>query len=102
MSKNVRVRIAPSPTGKFHLGTARTALFNYLFAKKNKGVFVLRVEDTDKTRSQAIYIKDITEGMKWLGLNLDEGPDKEGKFGPYLQSQRLDHSQNYAYKLLMY
>ena len=100
MSKNVRVRIAPSPTGKFHLGTARTALFNYLFAKKNKGAFILRVEDTDKTRSQDIYIKDITEGMKWLGLNWDEGPETEGKFGPYLQSQRLDSYQEHADKLL--
>ena len=65
-------RFAPSPTGLLHIGGARTALYNYLFAKKNKGIFKLRIEDTDKERSKSIYTEDILENMKWLGLNWDE------------------------------
>ena len=76
----VRVRIAPSPTGFLHIGTARAALFNFLFAKKNKGVFVLRIEDTDKERSKKEYEDDIIEGFKWLGLEWDEGPIVEDQF----------------------
>ena len=75
--QEIRVRIAPSPTGPLHLGTARTALFNYLFAKKNKGKFILRIEDTDIERSDKKYEKDIIENLKWLGLDWDEGPDKD-------------------------
>ncbi len=85
----IRTRIAPSPTGFFHIGTARTALFNYLFAKKNKGSFVVRIEDTDKERSKPEFEKDILDGLRWLGILWDEGPDKEGEYGPYHQSERL-------------
>jgi len=86
----VRVRIAPSPTGRLHLGLARTALFNYLFAKKYQGSFILRIEDTDIKRSKPEYEEDILESLKWLGINWDEGPDIGGGYGPYRQSQRLE------------
>lgn len=95
-----RVRLAPSPTGWFHFGTARTALFNYLFARKNGGKFILRIEDTDKKRSQKIYEEDIINGLKWLGLDWDEGPEREGDFGPYRQSERLDLYEKYLKQLL--
>ena len=91
----VRVRIAPSPTGPLHLGLARTALFNYLFAKKNQGAFVLRIEDTDLERSSPEFEKDITESLKWLGIEWTEGPDIEGDYGPYRQSQRLERYSQY-------
>jgi glutamyl-tRNA synthetase len=88
----VRVRFAPSPTGHLHIGGARTALFNYLFAKKHKGAFILRIEDTDELRSTGESVRSIFESMKWLGLDWDEGamPDGAGKgpFGPYVQSER--------------
>ena len=71
----IRTRIAPSPTGFLHLGTARAALFNYLFAKKNEGSFILRIEDTDLERSDPKYERDIIESLKWLGINWTEGPD---------------------------
>src|SRR3989344_1241094 len=89
----VRVRIAPSPTGNLHVGTARTALFNYLFARKHKGVFVLRIEDTDLERSAPEYERDIIEQLRWLGLSWGEGIDAEGPYAPYRQSQRLDTYQ---------
>ena len=76
--KEVRVRIAPSPTGALHIGTARSALFNYLFAKKNNGKFILRVEDTDLERSELKWTQDIIDGLKWLGIEWDEGPDIGG------------------------
>jgi len=95
-----RVRLAPSPTGWFHVGTARTALFNYLFARKNGGKFILRIEDTDKIRSKKIYEDNIIEGLKWLDLEWDEGPGKEGDFGPYRQSQRLAIYAQYLQQLL--
>jgi len=88
----IRVRIAPAPTGFLHLGTARTALFNWLFARQNKGKFVLRVEDTDRERSQPEFEKDILEGLDWLGLNWDEGP--------YRQSERTAIYEKYIKKLL--
>jgi len=94
------VRIAPSPTGALHIGTARSALFNYLFAKKNKGKFILRIEDTDKERSELLWTQDIIEGLKWLGIEWDEGPDIGGEFGPYKQSQRLDVYKKYLKQLL--
>ncbi len=97
----VRTRIAPSPTGHFHIGSARTALFNYLFSKKHKGSFVLRIEDTDQERSSAEFEKDIMESLKWLGLNWDEGPDTEEKYGPYRQSQRTDIYKKYMEKLIV-
>lgn len=89
MAEEVRVRIAPSPTGKFHLGTARTALFNYLFAKKFDGKFIVRVEDTDMARHDPGSLKDILEGLLWMGLSWDEGPEVGGDYGPYFQHERI-------------
>ena len=96
----VRVRIAPSPTGFLHIGLARAALFNYLFAKKHQGFFVLRIENTDKERSKQEYEKDIMENLKWLGIEWDEGPDIGGSYGPYRQSERMDHYWPYVERLL--
>ena len=96
----VRVRIAPSPSGNLHIGTARTALFNYLFAKKNNGKFVLRIEDTDAERTSQEYVDNIFDSLKALGLNWDEGPDVGGDFGPYTQSQRFDIYPEYVQQLL--
>ena len=96
----VRVRIAPSPSGNLHIGTARTALFNYLFAKKNNGKFILRIEDTDAERTSQAYIDNIFDSLKALGLNWDEGPDVGGDYGPYTQSERFDIYPIYAQKLL--
>lgn len=90
MSPAPRVRFAPSPTGHLHVGGARTALFNWLYARSQNGVFVLRIEDTDQERSTEESYAAILAGMRWLGLDWDEGPDVGGDFGPYLQSQRLD------------
>ncbi len=87
---SVRVRFAPSPTGDLHLGGARTALFNWLFARHNKGTFILRIEDTDKQRSTEQSIKAILDGMNWLGMDWDEGPGVGGGFGPYFQAERID------------
>ncbi len=104
--ENPRVRIAPSPTGFLHIGTARTALFNYLFAKKHRGKFILRIEDTDKERSSKEFEEDIIEGLKWLKISWDEGvspdnPEEEiGDYGPYRQSQRKDIYKKYIKKLL--
>ncbi len=96
----VRTRIAPSPTGYLHLGLARTALFNYLFSKKHEGSFVLRIEDTDLERSSLESEQDIIENLKWLGLEWNEGPDIEGKYGPYRQTQRTDIYRKYIEKLI--
>ncbi|MDO8571622.1 MAG: glutamate--tRNA ligase [bacterium] len=87
---NIRVRMAPSPTGYLHIGTARTALFNFLFARKTGGTFVLRIEDTDLERSDSMFERDILDGLRWLGIQWDEGPDIGGPYGPYRQSERLD------------
>ncbi len=87
---SVRVRFAPSPTGALHPGSARTVLFNYLFAHKLGGTFILRIEDTDQSRYEASSLDSILEGMRWLGLKWDEGPEVGGDFGPYFQSDRLD------------
>jgi len=84
----VRVRFAPSPTGYLHIGGARTALFNWLFARHHAGTLVLRIEDTDLERSTAEMVDGILQGMRWLGLDWDEGPDVGGPFAPYAQSQR--------------
>src|SRR3989338_9058342 len=100
MSNNIRVRIAPSPTGNLHIGTARTALFNYLFAKKMGGKFVLRIEDTDLERSDKKYEKDIFDGLKWLGIDADESPEVGGPYGPYRQSERIETYKRYIEKLL--
>ena len=91
----VRVRFAPSPTGFFHIGSARTALFNWLYAKHTGGQFILRVEDTDKERNTDAALQVLIDGMRWLGLDWDEGPGKEGQFGPYFQSQRSDIYDTY-------
>ena len=90
MPDNVRVRFAPSPSGKLHIGGARTALFNWAFARHHGGKFLLRVEDTDSERSKPEYEEAILEGLRWLGLQWDEGPDVGGDFGPYRQSERFD------------
>lgn len=113
-----RTRFAPSPTGFLHIGSARTALFNYLFAKKNQGSFILRIEDTDIERSKPEYEKDIMDSLNWLGVEWDEGPvadtsalvkasaDKQnqkkhiGDYGPYRQSERTQICQKYLEKLL--
>jgi glutamyl-tRNA synthetase len=97
---SVRVRIAPSPTGFAHLGTASTALYNVLFARKQGGTFVLRVDDTDIERNRPEYEQLIYEGLHWLGLDWDEGPDKGGPDAPYRQSERLDVYKRHAAKLL--
>ena len=96
----VRVRIAPSPTGFLHMGLARTALFNFLFAKSHQGRFILRIEDTDTERSQKEYERDILDNLKWLGIVYDEGPDAGGNFGPYRQSEKLNTYAKYLEKLL--
>jgi len=88
--KKVRVRFAPSPTGQLHVGNARTALFNWLFARQRGGVHVLRIEDTDLERSEPRYETQLLEDLKWLGLDWDEGPDVGGPYGPYRQSDRME------------
>jgi glutamyl-tRNA synthetase len=100
LSPDVRVRIAPSPTGSLHLGTARTALYNYLYAKRHKGKFILRLEDTDDERSEDRYTEDIIAGLKWLGLAWDEGPDVGGPYPPYKQTEKIDHYAKTANQLI--
>ncbi len=100
MQDKVRVRIAPSPSGNLHIGTARTALFNYLYAKKTGGTFVLRIEDTDALRTEQAYVDNIFDSLKALGLNWDEGPDVGGEYGPYTQSKRFDIYPKYAQMLV--
>jgi glutamyl-tRNA synthetase len=100
LSKDVRVRIAPSPTGSLHLGTARTALYNYLYAKRHEGKFILRLEDTDDERSEDRHTEDIVEGLKWLGLMWDEGPDIGGPYPPYKQTEKIDHYARMANQLM--
>ncbi len=100
MNQPVRVRFAPSPTGPLHIGGVRTALFNFLFAKKHKGTFVLRIEDTDQNRYVENAEKYIIDSLNWAGIPFDEGPGKEGKFGPYRQSERKEIYKKYAEKLI--
>lgn len=97
----IRVRFAPSPTGPFHIGGARSALFNWLLAKKSGGTFVLRIEDTDLVRSSRESEENIKEALRWLGLKWDEGIDVGGPYGPYRQTERLDIYKEYAQKLLL-
>jgi glutamyl-tRNA synthetase len=92
----VRVRIAPSPTGYFHVGSARTALFNWLFARHHGGRFIVRIEDTDRKRYNPEAVADSMASLRWLGLDWDEGPEAGGEYGPYFQSERLDLYQHYA------
>ncbi|NBV42606.1 glutamate--tRNA ligase, partial [bacterium] len=84
-----RIRFAPSPTGNLHIGTLRTALFNWIYSKATGATFVLRIEDTDLSRSQPVYETNIMEGLEWLGLTVDEGPTQGGDYGPYRQSERI-------------
>jgi glutamyl-tRNA synthetase len=102
---SVRVRIAPSPTGPLHIGTARTALYNFLFARRMGGTFILRLEDTDEARNSLNYERDILEEMHWLGMEWDEGPEiagqpAKGAFGPYRQMQRIERHREVAAQLL--
>ncbi len=97
---NVRVRFAPSPTGELHVGNVRAALFNWFFARHHGGTFVLRVEDTDRERSTEEGVRSILDGLRWLGLDWDEGPDIGGDYGPYFQSQRLEMHQTECRRLL--
>lgn len=98
--KEVRVRYAPSPTGLQHIGGVRTALFNYLYARSKGGKFILRLEDTDRTRYDEKYVQNLYDTMAWLGLDWDEGGDKGGEYGPYVQSERFALYKEYAQKLI--
>jgi len=97
---NVRVRYAPSPTGYPHVGNIRTALFNWLFARHSGGSFIVRIEDTDVNRKVEGAVEAILDGLKWLGIDWDEGPEVDGKYGPYFQSQRLEYYQKIAQLLV--
>ena len=99
-NKSVRVRFAPSPTGPLHIGGVRTALYNYLFAKKNGGKFILRIEDTDQNRFVPGAEEYIIEAFNWCGIEFDEGVTKGGDYGPYRQSERKDMYRQYADKLI--
>lgn len=100
MSDSVRVRFAPSPTGKLHIGGARTAIYNWAFARANGGTFILRIDDTDPTRSTDENTQIILRAMRWLGLDWDEGPEVGGDFGPYSQTERLNLYKQTAERLL--
>ena len=97
---SVRVRFAPSPTGRLHIGGLRTALYNYLFARKHDGDFVLRIEDTDQARYEPGAEDDIREALAWTGLEYDEGPEEGGDYAPYRQSERAEHYHKYAQALV--
>ncbi len=100
IDRPVRVRIAPSPTGRVHLGNARTALYDFLLARQTGGQFILRIEDTDRRRYVEGAEEELMDGLRWLGLEWDEGPDKGGPYGPYRQSERKDIYHEYARKLI--
>lgn len=100
MNEEIRTRIAPSPTGPLHIGVVHTALFNWLYARQKSGKFIVRIEDTDKSRSKDEYVDDILDGFSWLGLDWDEGPERNDSYGPYCQSQRLDIYPKYTQQLL--
>lgn len=100
MKEKIRVRFAPSPTGLLHIGGLRTALYNYLFAKGNDGTFVLRIEDTDQSRYVEGAEEDIRQSLKWVGMDVDEGPENPGEVGPYRQSERKDIYEDYAKQLI--
>ena len=100
MSDEVRVRYAPSPTGMQHIGGVRTALFNYLYARSRGGKFILRLEDTDRTRYDEKYVQNLYDTMAWLGIDWDEGGEKGGDFGPYVQSERFELYKKYAQELV--
>src|SRR4051794_22919045 len=96
----VRTRFAPSPTGYLHIGGVRTALFNWLFARRHGGQFILRIDDTDQQRNVAEALAPILHGFRWLGIHWDEGPEVGGDFGPYYQSQKLERYQTAVRTLL--
>jgi glutamyl-tRNA synthetase len=96
----VRVRFAPSPTGRTHLGSGRTALYNYLLARQTGGKFILRIEDTDQKRYVPGAEKELIDSLRWLGIDWDEGPEIGGPFAPYRQSERREIYQEYARKLI--
>ncbi len=96
----VRVRFAPSPTGHLHVGNIRTALFNWLFAQNQKGIFILRIEDTDAKRSEIRFEQELLKDVRWLGFNWDEGPDIGGPYGPYRQSERTDTYRKYGMRMI--
>lgn len=98
--KPVRVRFAPSPTGRLHLGGGRTALYNYLLAKKTGGTFILRIEDTDKKRYVEGAEREIIDGLRWLGIDWQEGPDVGGEYGPYRQADKKALYRQYAERLV--
>jgi glutamyl-tRNA synthetase len=100
MEQQVRVRFAPSPTGYLHVGGLRTALYNFLFAKHHNGRFILRIEDTDQTRKVEGAVENLIETLKWSGVEYDEGPDRDGGVGPYIQSQRLELYRQHAKELV--
>jgi len=100
MVEKPRVRFAPSPTGELHVGNARTALFNWMFARHHGGSFILRIEDTDESRSALSYQVNLLEDLKWLGLDWDEGQEKDGAYGPYKQSERLNIYADHLKKLI--
>jgi nondiscriminating glutamyl-tRNA synthetase len=100
MPAEPRVRFAPSPTGELHVGNARTALFNWLFARHYGGTFILRIEDTDRERTSKRFEDSIIDELKWLSIDWDEGPEKDGAFGPYHQYERLDIYHDYLHKLI--
>ncbi len=99
-SKSVRVRFAPSPTGRTHLGSGRTALYNYLLARQTGGTFILRIEDTDRKRYKPESERELIESLHWLGIEWDEGPDVGGPHAPYHQSQRKETYLQYADQLV--
>ncbi len=99
-NKPVRLRFAPSPTGPLHIGSARTALFNWLFARRHGGTFILRIEDTDRTRFVEQSQQDIMDGLRWLGIDWEEGPGAGGEYGPYYQSQRTEMYQKWGHWLV--
>ena len=98
--KNVRTRFAPSPTGRMHLGSARSALYPFLLARRTGGTFILRIEDTDQKRFVPGAEQELIDGLRWLGINYDEGPDVGGPFGPYRQTERREIYHEYAWKLV--
>ena len=100
MKNDIRVRFAPSPTGYLHIGGLRTALYNYLFAKHHNGKFILRIEDTDRSRYVEGAADKLINSLEWAKLNFDEGPNIEGNYGPYFQSQRLKIYHKHVHDLI--
>src|SRR5918998_4767999 len=98
--EKIRVRYAPSPTGRLHVGGVRTALFNWLFARKNGGTFVLRIEDTDLERSTEESVEQLKRSLRWIGLEWEEGPEFGGPYGPYRQTERFGLYREAAKKLM--